>query len=116
MSNLPDAALGSVSGEADEARLERTVTALTTIAVILVAEDEPLIRLNAALLFEDAGFEVVEASTASAALAMLEKRDGRVAALFTDVDMPGDMNGLELAGIVHSRWLYIALLVTSGVV
>jgi FixJ family two-component response regulator len=47
---------------------------------------------------------------------MLERRNGDVAALFTDVDMPGDMNGLELAGIVYSRWPQIAILVTSGVV
>ena len=54
--------------------------------------------------------------SARAALAILEKRNGDVSALFTDVDMPGDMNGLELAGIVYSRWPHIALLVTSGVV
>jgi two-component system, response regulator PdtaR len=70
----------------------------------------------AADLLEDEGFEVIEAATARAALSILEKRNGGVDALFTDVDMPGDMNGLELAGIVHSRWPRIALLVTSGVV
>lgn len=84
--------------------------------VVMVVEDEPIIRLNAAVLFEDAGFEVIEASTAGAALALLEKCDGQVAALFTDVDMPGDMNGLELAGMVHTRWPQVALVITSGVV
>ena len=84
--------------------------------VVLVVEDEPIIRMDAADTLEDEGFEVVEVATARAALAILEKRKGDVAALFTDVDMPGDMNGLELAGIVHSRWPHIALVVTSGVV
>lgn len=84
--------------------------------IVLIAEDEPLIRMCAADLLEDEGFEVLEAATARAALAILEKRNGDVAALFTDVDMPGDMNGLELAGIVYSRWPQIAILVTSGVV
>jgi two-component system, response regulator PdtaR len=87
----------------------------STIVVLLV-EDEPLIRMLAADLLEDEGFEVIEAATARAALSILEKRNGDVDALFTDVDMPGDMNGLELAGIVHSRWPRVALLVTSGVV
>jgi CheY-like chemotaxis protein len=86
------------------------------MSVILVVEDEPLIRMNAAVLLEDEGYEVIEAATARAALAVLEKRNGEVEALFTDVDMPGDMNGLELAGIVHRRWPAIALLITSGVV
>ena len=86
------------------------------MSAVLVVEDEPLIRMNAADLFEDEGFEVVEAATARAALAILEKRNGEVDALFTDVDMSGDMNGLELAGIVYHRWPRIALLITSGVV
>ena len=86
------------------------------MAAVLVVEDEPIVRMDAAMTLEDEGFEVIEAATARAALAMLEKRNGDVAALFTDVDMPGDMNGLELAGIVYSRWPHIALVVTSGVV
>src|SRR5829696_4110887 len=83
---------------------------------VLVVEDEPLVRMAAAITLEDEGFEVFEAATARAALAILEKRSGGVDALFTDVDMPGDMNGLELAGIVHHRWPHIALVITSGVV
>jgi CheY-like chemotaxis protein len=67
----------------------------------------------AADILEEAGFEVIEAITAPAALKLLERRDD-VRALFTDVDMPGGMNGLELARIVHSRWPHIALVVTSG--
>ena len=82
--------------------------------VVLVAEDEPLVRMLAVDILEEEGFTVVEASTASAALALLEKR-GDVTALFTDIDMPGGMNGLELASVVHERWPDVALVVTSGV-
>jgi CheY-like chemotaxis protein len=82
--------------------------------VVLVVEDEPLVRMLAADILEDEGFEVVEAATAPAALALLEKRED-VVALFTDIDMPGGMSGLELAGIVYSRWPHIAIAVTSGV-
>ncbi len=84
--------------------------------LVLIVEDEPIISMYAADLLEDDGFDVLEAATARAALAILEKRSDEVSALFTDVDMPGDMNGLELAGIVYSRWPHIAILVTSGVV
>src|SRR5919112_3472107 len=82
--------------------------------VVLVVEDEPVIRMCAADILEDEGFEVVEAATAPAALKILEKRDD-VTAVFTDIDMPGGMNGLELAGIIYKRWPHIALVVTSGV-
>jgi two-component system, response regulator PdtaR len=82
--------------------------------VVLLVEDEPLVRMCAAEILEDEGFEVIEAATAPAALKILEKRDD-VTAVFTDIDMPGGMNGLELAGIVHARWPHIALVVTSGV-
>ncbi len=81
--------------------------------IVLLVEDEPLVRMCAADILEDEGFQVIEAATAPAALSILEKRDD-VTALFTDIDMPGGMNGLELAGIVHARWPHIALVVTSG--
>jgi CheY-like chemotaxis protein len=81
--------------------------------IVLLVEDEPLVRMCAADILEDESFQVIEAATAPAALSILEKRDD-VTALFTDIDMPGGMNGLELAGIVHARWPHIALVVTSG--
>ena len=82
--------------------------------IVLVVEDEPLVRMLAADILEDADMEVVEASTAPGALAILERRHD-IVALFTDIDMPGGMNGLQLAGIVHARWPHIAIVVTSGV-
>jgi two-component system, response regulator PdtaR len=81
--------------------------------VALVVEDEILIRLNAADLFEDLGFEAIEAANADEALAVLESR-ADVRLLFTDIDMPGSMDGLRLAHAVADRWPPIALIVTSG--
>ena len=82
--------------------------------VVLLVEDQPLVRMLAADILEEAGFEVTEAATAPEALNHLERSDD-VRVVFTDVDMPGGMNGLELARIVHARWPHIALVVTSGV-
>ena len=80
--------------------------------VVLVVEDEPLVRMLAADVLAE--MEVIEAATAPAALAIIERRRD-IVALFTDIDMPGGMNGLDLARIVHERWPRIAIVVTSGV-
>jgi CheY-like chemotaxis protein len=84
-----------------------------TRAVILIVEDELLIRLNAVEMIEEAGFEVVEATSADEAIAILEARpDIRV--LFTDIQMPGSMDGLKLAAAVRGRWPPIKIIATSG--
>ena len=81
--------------------------------VVLLVEDEPLVRMLGVDVLEDAGFTVVEAANASEALRALETRtDVRV--LFTDVNMPGELDGLELARVVHQRWPDIRLLIASG--
>jgi CheY-like chemotaxis protein len=81
--------------------------------VILVVEDDELLRLHAAGLLEENGFGVVEAENADAALKLLETRDD-VRLLFTDIQMPGSCNGMELARQVHARWPRILLVITSG--
>ena len=82
--------------------------------VILVAEDEELIRLWAAdVLQESGGFSVLEAANAEAALRVLEARP-EVRLLFTDIHMPGAFDGMELARRVHDRWPHVQLVVTSG--
>lgn len=82
------------------------------IAVVVV-EDEPLLRLDIVLYLEDAGFKVYEASNADTAIRILENTpDIRV--LFTDIDMPGSMDGLKLAAAVRDRWPPIHIVVTSG--
>jgi CheY-like chemotaxis protein len=80
---------------------------------VLVVEDEFLSRLHAVNLVEDAGYKAVEASNAEEAIAILEARkDIRI--VFTDVDMPGTIDGLKLAHAIRTRWPPIELIVTSG--
>ena len=83
-------------------------------STILVVEDDPLLRMDAALLFEEAGFHVSEFECADDALAYVWDRADDVAAIFTDVQMLGDSSGVELASIVTASWPHIAVLVTSG--
>ena len=80
---------------------------------MLIVEDEGFVRLMAVDMLEDAGFEVLEAGTADEAWNVLECRTD-VGVLFTDVDMPGSMNGFDLAGRVAECWPHIRLVITSG--
>lgn len=80
---------------------------------ILIVEDEALVRMLGCDVLESAGYEVLEAETADEAVALLEQHDD-VQLLFSDIDMPGSMDGLELAELVHRRWPKIGLLITSG--
>ena len=80
---------------------------------ILIVEDELFVRLMAVDMLEDAGYAVREAGTADEALAVLEK-DTAIDIVFTDIKMPGSMDGLELASIVGSRWPDIGIIITSG--
>lgn len=81
--------------------------------VVLVVEDEALIRMNSAEVIRDLGFEVIEAVDAAHAVELLESVSG-ITVVFTDIQMPGSMDGLLLAAVVRNRWPPIALLVTSG--
>jgi CheY-like chemotaxis protein len=95
----------------DAARMAYTTT--TQKPVVLVVEDEPLVRASAVDWAEAAGFEAVEAANADEAIRILESRtDVRV--VFTDIDMPGSMDGLKLAHAVRNRWPPIKLVLTSG--
>ncbi|WP_288485051.1 response regulator [uncultured Novosphingobium sp.] len=80
---------------------------------VLLVEDEPIIRAVGTDALEEAGFEVIEANDADHAVRILEML-GKVQVLFTDIRMPGSMNGLQLARLVHQRWPDIKILVTSG--
>ena len=82
-------------------------------ASVLVVEDEPFSRIHAVDLVEAAGFGAIEASNADEAIAILEARkDIRI--VFTDIDMPGSMDGLRLARAIRERWPPIELILTSG--
>ncbi len=83
------------------------------ISKILVVEDEALIRFTIADDIREAGFEVLEARDADEALALLS-RHGDIRVLFTDVDMPGSMDGLDLSARVRVSWPGVRIIVTSG--
>ncbi|WP_410218489.1 response regulator [Paracoccus sp. (in: a-proteobacteria)] len=82
---------------------------------ILVVEDEVLIRMEAVDMLEDAGFRTYEAKSADAAMVILQTRPD-IGLLFTDVDMPGSMNGLSLAAHVREQWPSIKIVIASGVI
>lgn len=82
-------------------------------AFVLVVEDEMLLRMRAADMVEDAGFTPVEAVDADEAVAILDSRSD-IALLFTDIQMPGTMDGLKLAHAVHARWPKIKIILVSG--
>ena len=81
--------------------------------VVLVVEDEMILRMRAVDIVEDAGFIPVEAVSADDALKILESRDD-ISLLFTDIQMPGSMDGLKLAHAVHARWPHIKIILVSG--
>ncbi len=81
--------------------------------LILVVDDEALLRLIAADVLEDGGYRVLEAADAGSALALLAEHQD-VGVLFTDVNMPGDLDGIDLAREVHRRWPHVKLVITSG--
>ena len=81
--------------------------------IVLVVEDEMLLRMRAVDIVEDAGFTPLEAVSADDALALLESRSD-IDLLFTDIQMPGTMNGLKLAHAVHERWPAIKIILVSG--
>jgi CheY-like chemotaxis protein len=81
--------------------------------VVLVVEDEFLIRQYALEMINEAGFEAIEAANADEAIEILECRSD-VRILFTDIHMPGSIDGLKLAHAVRDRWPPINLILTSG--
>jgi len=83
-------------------------------ALVLVVDDEPLVRMTAADELEEAGFRVLEAANADEALTMLKTHSDEVRVRFTDVNMPGSMDGMALAEQVHRRSPHVRLLISSG--
>src|SRR5258708_5603900 len=104
-----------------DSRIKRASSALTaSIAVntasptnVLVVEDELVLRLRAVDIVEDAGFTAIEEVNADEALLILESRSD-ISLLFTDIQMPGSIDGLKLAYTVHKRWPAIKIVLVSG--
>lgn len=80
---------------------------------ILVVEDQPLLLMHVQFAFEDAGYRVIQASSADEALIALD-RHPEIRAIFTDVAMPGTLDGAALAVRVRETHPHVAILVTSG--
>jgi CheY-like chemotaxis protein len=83
--------------------------------VVLVVEDDFLIRMGAVEMIEAAGFDVVEAANADKAMKILEVSLD-ITVVFTDIQMPGSMDGLKLAAAIRGRWPPIKIVATSGIV
>ena len=81
--------------------------------IVLVVEDEMVLRMRAVDIVNDAGFESIEAVSADDAMKVLESRND-ISLLFTDIQMPGSMDGLKLAHAVHRRWPHIRIILVSG--
>ena len=83
------------------------------MATVLVVEDELLIRELVGEELEQSGYTVVMARTADDAIAVLEARQD-IHLVFTDIDMPGSMDGLKLAAAVRDRWPPVHIIITTG--
>ncbi|EPE96651.1 response regulator [Rhizobium grahamii] len=86
----------------------------TSSPSVLVVEDEHFIRFETVDVLEQAGFRVLEAANADEAMVLLKTNP--VTTLFTDIDMPGTMDGLGLVRTVRSKWPSTKLIVTSGLI
>jgi two-component sensor histidine kinase/CheY-like chemotaxis protein len=86
---------------------------LTPVPNVLVVEDEMILRMRAVDIVEDAGFRPIEAVNADEAMSILESRSD-ISLLFTDIQMPGSIDGLKLAHAVHERWPSIKIILVSG--
>ena len=83
--------------------------------VILIVEDNSLLRMDSAEAIENAGFEVIQAGNADEAIATLKARPD-IHVVFTHIQMPGSMDRLKLARFVRDRWPPIKIVATSGLV
>lgn len=86
---------------------------MTSSIHVLVVEDEALVRMDIVDRLEREGFTVSEAGSADEAISQLE-RSPDIEILFTDIDMPGTMDGLKLSAFVRDRWPPVRIVVTSG--
>jgi DNA-binding NtrC family response regulator len=80
---------------------------------VLVVEDETLVRMFASDFLDEAGFKVFEAVNADEAVAVLQARPD-IQVVVTDVELPGSMNGFELAKVIRERWPGVGVIVNSG--
>jgi CheY-like chemotaxis protein len=84
-----------------------------SLVTVLVVEDEAFLLFSIADELREAGYHVLEASNADQAIRILESRQD-ISILFTDIDMPGSMDGLRLSAAVRDRWPPVKIIITSG--
>lgn len=87
---------------------------LSTVPFALAVDDDAIIRIDACQILEEAGFRCLDAETGDAALDILVEKHARIVVLFTDVEMPGALDGFDLAREVARRWPHIEIVVSSG--
>lgn len=92
---------------------EATPVAIAHPSTVLVVEDEILIRLTVADYLRECGFHVLEASTADEAVRVLEA-EVEVDIVFSDIQMPGSMDGFALAQWIRRQHPHVRVLLTSG--
>lgn len=93
--------------------MSQSDTTLADLPVVLIVEDEPLVRLLATEVLMEAGIRTIEACNADEALTILEAKPD-MAALVTDVRMPGSIDGFSLARLAAMRWLHLGIVVSSA--
>ena len=81
--------------------------------VVLVVEDEPIIRMETVQMVKDAGYAVLDAPNTDEAMTILERRSD-IRAVFTEIRVPGHLNGLDLGRVIAERWPLVRLIMTSG--
>jgi CheY-like chemotaxis protein len=86
----------------------------STVPFALAVDDDAIIRIDACQILEEAGFRCLDADTGDAALDLLREKHEQIVVLFTDVEMPGSVDGFELARQVAERWPHIEIVVSSG--
>lgn len=87
---------------------------ISTVPFALAVDDDAIIRIDACQILEEAGFRCLDAETGDAALDLLRTKHERVVVLFTDVEMPGSVDGFALARHVAETWPHIEIVVSSG--
>jgi CheY-like chemotaxis protein len=85
----------------------------TASVTVLIVEDDELVRELGVEFLSDAGFEVLEAGNGEEALSLLESNP-KIGVLFTDINMPGPLDGVTLASIAAVRWPHLVIIIGSG--
>ena len=86
----------------------------STVPFALAVDDDAIIRIDACQILEEAGFRCLDAMSGDEAAALLEEKHEQFVLLFTDVEMPGQLDGFALARLVALRWPHIEIVVSSG--